>query len=989
MNLKELNYHYKKFKFGEDNFHELMKKRVKEILLVSSFYDAYIFEQDGRLSEQIVGEYKQLNLSTAPRITSVPTKEEALRKVSTNNYDLVITMMRIGETIPYELSTSLKQICPDIPILLLLNNAADINLIKKFPEKLKAIDNVFLWNGDCKIFLAMIKYVEDKWNIDHDTKIGMVRIILLVEDSINFYSSYLPLLYSLVMRQTQLLIETELNDINKRLRMRARPKVVLVHNYEDALHFYKKYKEYVVCLISDIDFPKDDDQYLGAGIKLLTHIRRKNQDIPILMQSSNNDYKDEVISKEASFLQKRDRKLLPKLTAFIKQNLGYGDFIFKDEEDNYYAKATTLRQFEKTLTKIPDKSLLFHSNRNHFSSWLIAHGEFLVAKRIRPIRFDSFAEVSLLREFLKKTFKEVKSLRAKGKIIDLTNADIQEEDQIVRISEGSLGGKGRGLAFMNTLLNSMEFDKKYETVNISIPATCIIGTNEFDNFIEINGITTDISEYSDEYIQKYFIKCDLSKILQKQLKQVISEIFSPIAVRSSSLLEDSQAQPFAGVYSTYMIPNSHTDTELRYKDLTDAVKLVYSSIFIAKARAYIENVNYMIAEEKMAVIIQEVTGERHGDYYFPNFSGVAQSYNFYPTSDLKNSDGLATLAVGLGKSVVEGENNLRFCPKYPQKNLLTPEYLVGNSQRTFYALNLAKTDIDLLKGEDATLEKVSIRNPIVAPAIKDIVTLWDYNSGNFSYGMFATGMPIVTFENIIKYKKLPLSDILQDVLEIGEIAMGVPVEIEFSVTLGDNQHKLPQPTFYILQIRPLTINSEEIFIDYDEIIPEECLLYSTFSMGNGLIKDVDHILYVKPDSFDNTETVQIQEEIDVINKAMVASDTQYLLIGPGRWGSRDRFLGVPTTFSNISNAKVIVEAGLENFRVDPSQGTHFFHNILSMNIGYICAPFGIKENSVRWDILETFETVMESQYVKLVKTTRKMKIKMDGKRGIGFVRIED
>jgi len=986
MDLKQLNYHYNKFKFGEDNFHYLMKKRVKDILMVSSFYDAYIFEQDGRLSEQIFGEYKHLNLTTIPRITSVPTKEEALRKVSIHNYDLVITMMRVGETIPYELSTAIKQISPNTPVLLLINNTGDINLIKKMPEKMVNIDNVFYWNGDSKLFLAMIKYVEDQWNCDFDTTVGLVRVILLVEDSVNFYSSYLPLLYAEIMKQTQLLIDTEMNDMNKRLRMRARPKVLLANNYEDAIEIYNKYQEFIVCLISDIDFPKKNDDYLGAGIKLLKEIRSLNSDLPILMQSSNQDYQSEVLKNKASFIRKHDRNLIKDLKIFIKTNLGYGDFVFKDEKGNIYGKASSLKEFEKVLSEIPDYSLLYHSKRNHFSSWLIAHGEFLVAKKIRPMDSSEFSSIDELRSFLLNTFKEVKSLRARGKIINFDNAEFNLEDQIVKIAEGSLGGKGRGLAFMNSLLNSMEFDESYPEVNISIPATCIIGTNEFDNFIELNNLTPDISEKSDTEIESYFLECKLSPELEKRLYKIILELKTPLAVRSSSLLEDSQAQPFAGIYSTYMLPNISEDVEVRFEDLKNAIKLVYSSIFVKKARDYIENVNYMIAEEKMAILIQEVTGSRFGDYYFPNFSGVAQSFNFYPTSDLNNSDGIATIALGMGKSVVEGENTFRFCPKYPKKELLSGEYLVGNSQKEFYAIDLACKTYDFLNGEDVCLKKVSIKDPSIKPALSEVLSYWDYNNKTFISGMFGDGIPVVTFENIVKYNRFPLSAILEDILSIGEVAMGVPVEIEFAVSLQPNALKIQKPTFYILQIRPLSINSEDVIINSQEGTPEDCLIYSQYSMGNGVVKDLSYIVYVKPESFDNTKTIEIVDEINSINQEMFQNNIQYVLIGPGRWGTRDRFLGIPTAFSNISMAKVIVEVGLENFRVDPSQGTHFFHNILSMNIGYVSVPYGEKGNIMNWDKLEEMEIVKETKYMKVVKTKQSLIVKMDGKKGLCFIK---
>jgi CheY-like chemotaxis protein len=934
MKMEELNYYYNKFKFGEDIFHNLMQTQIKEILLVSTFYDAFIFEQDGRLSEQIFGEYRQLNLSTAPRITSVPSGKDALHKLEQNSYDLVILMMRIGEIGPFELSKLIKDKKPDLPVLLLLNVQSDLVIIENHKDEMGFIDDVFIWNGDTKLFLAMVKNIEDKLNVAHDTEIGLTRVILLIEDSVHYYSIFLPLLYSVIMRQTQRLIQEELTDINKRLRMRARPKVLLVHSYEDACEIYEKYKEYMVCIISDVKYSHEGKLDNEAGIKLIKKIKDESDDIPMILQSSEAENALKAKELGVFFIDKNSKKLLYNLRDFIIKNLGFGDFIFRDDNNKEIARVTTLSDFESVLNKVPDESLLYHSNSNHFSNWLVAHGEVILAKKIRPMKATDFPSVGELRSFLLNIFDEVRKEKSRGKIINFHEASLSEMNQIIRLSEGSLGGKGRGLAFLNALLVTMEFDKEFPEVSISLPSTAIIGTNEFDLFLEHLDNDDRITDLPDREIDILFLEGHLSEELMSKLDVYLDKVNYPIAVRSSGLLEDSQSQPFAGVYRTFMLPNNHPDKNIRLKQLTDAIKLVFASVYLKNARSYIEGLNYKTEEEKMAVIIQEIAGCYHSEnHYYPHISGAAESYNFYPTSYMENADGIASIALGLGKSVVEGKANYRFCPKYPQLEPLQPEERIRNSQKEYYALNTEIREFNLIDGEDTTMRRLDLKTAEKEGSIKHLVSVWDYQNNRFNDSLATKGLRVLTFPGILKYGFFPLAEILQNILEIGEVALGTPVEIEFAVNLNQNISEKILPFFYILQIRPLSVSAETYSIDTSKLDKDKLFLYTEKGMGNGCIENIRDIIYLDNDRFDKTQTIKMQEEIEKINQTMKELNREFILIGPGRWGTRDRFLGVPVRWAQINKAKVIVETGLEDFIIEASQGTHFFHNIVAMQVG--------------------------------------------------------
>lgn len=987
MDTQELNYYYNKFKYGEDCYHYLMANKVREILLVSTFYDAFIFEQDGRLSEQIFGEYRQLNLSTAPMITSVPTGEDALQLLSEKKFDLVVTMPHIGTLSPFELAQRIKAQYPELPVLLLLNMLSDIKLTEVSEQRLRYFDNVFLWNGDTKLFLAMVKSVEDKRNLEFDTKIGLVRVILLVEDSVQFYSIFLPLLYEEIVKQTQILISEELNDINKRLRMRARPKVILAHTYEEAMDIYTRYQEYIIAVISDISFARQGKLDHEAGIKLISKVKENIYDVPTILLSSDAQNYEKAVAIKSTFIHKHSKHLLQQLRDFIKNNLGFGDFVFRNSQGEEIDRAHTLAEFEEKLKVVPDESIVYHSRRNHFSAWLMARGETQIARQMRLLTLNDFASTTEVRQHLVTTLKNIRVARNKGKIINFSPHNLFENTQITRLGEGSLGGKGRGLAFLNALLVTMEFEKQFPTVQISLPATAVIGTNEYDEFILRNQIYNQNLEFqSNAAIDQIFLNGELSPELCAKLRIFLENITYPLAVRSSGLLEDSYSQPFAGIYRTYMLPNNHPDINVRYQQLSDAIRLVFASVFIKNARTYIENLNHQVEEEKMAVILQQFVGTPFADtFFYPHISGVAQSYNFYPIAGLKSADGIAQIAVGMGKAVIDGKKIFRFCPRFPNIELIPPQTLLGNSQTTFYALDLRRRSFDLLAGEETTIAELPLSIAEEQGALEQIASVWDYADNRLVPGLDKPGPRVIAFENILKYNTFPLASILERLLDIGEKAFGTPIEIEFAVNLTNQPERNITPTFYILQIRPLGISTEEIILNPAEIERDRMLLFTDSALGNGSIEGIQDIIYIDPKKFDNLKTIEIQEEIEQLNSMLKEANRPYLLIGPGRWGSRDRFLGIPVKFGQISQARAIVEVGLEGFDIDPSQGTHFFHNVVALRIGYFNVPHNSNRNFIDWDWLYQQPVITRTNHCVHVHTPDTLTIKIDGRTGVGLI----
>lgn len=968
-----------------DVFHDLMPFKVREILLVANLYDAYNIEEEGRFSEHILGEYYQLNLSSMPRVTGVTTMDEALEQLKSRHFDMVIIMMGVDKNIPVAQSRVLKNEFPYIPIFLLLNNNSDIALFHEKPALLNAVDKLFVWNGDSKIFFAMVKHLEDKVNVENDTRIGLVRVILLVEDSAKYYSRYLPMLYSSVMEQTRRNIDDVTTDeLYKVLRLRARPKILLASNYEDAIAIYHKYKEFMLCLITDVKYDRQGILDSEAGFVLVRQIREEIKDLPVIIQSSNENNANTAYLLKTTFINKNSDSLLQEIKSFISHYLGFGNFIFKTPEGREVAIARSIKEFERQLKVIPDESLLFHSRRNHFSLWFMARGEVQVAKLINPYRTTDFESTQEIREFLLKAIQQYRNEKNKGKVVSFEDSEVLEETNIVSLASGSLGGKGRGVAFVNTLIHNFDFSGIVPNIRIRAPKTCIVGTDEFERFLDRNKLADKIlNERDHEVIKKWFFAGTFSDVFVKRMRKVLKSIEKPIAIRSSGLFEDSRLQPFAGIFETYLLPNNHPDFDVRLNQALDAIKLVYASVYSKTARGYVEAIHYKIEEEKMAVVIQEVVGEQYGDYFYPHISGVAQSYNYYPFAHMKPEEGFAVAALGLGKYVVEGEKAYRFSPKYPDTDINSPRDQYLNSQMYFYAVDLSKRDIDLMEGDTAGLARLEIDVAEEHGTLKHLASVYDLEQETINPGLGRPGPRIVNFANVLKYNYAPMAKTIEVVLDIVKEALGSPVEIEFAIDL--NKDSSYRSSFFVLQIKPLIGNASDYTIDLDAVDRPNLILYSEKGMGNGVIDDVCDLIYVDREVFDKSMTEKMAEEIEVLNKQMAAEERKYILIGPGRWGTRDRWIGIPVQWAQISNARIIVETSLEGFPLDASSGSHFFHNVTSMNVGYFSVVEGIGKNFIDWEMLNSMEEINRTTYFRHIRLQKPFVIKMDGRKRIAVV----
>lgn len=975
-----------KSNYNRDIYHDLMPFKVKEILLVSSLYDAYNIEKEGRFSEYVLGEYHQMNLTASPRITGVTTLEETLEQLEAKHYDFIILMMGIEKKSHLKLCKAIKKKYPDIPIFMLMNNNKNIRYFKEKKNELKHIDKVFVWKGDSKIFVTMIKLLEDEVNVANDTEIGMVRVILLVEDSPLYYSLYLPVLYRVVMEQTQRIIDdVSTDELYKVLRMRARPKIIHASTFEEAVKIIEKYREYLLCLITDVEFEHKGQLDHQAGISLLEYTREKCGKLPAILQSSDASFADKAENLNAVFINKNSDTIIHEFKNFISQYLGFGDFIYRNINGEPIAVARSLKDFENLLHTVPDESLIYHAKQDHFSLWLMARGEIQAAKILNPAKVTDFSSPQSLREYLINIIGNFRDEKNVGKVVPFDEKAIVDEHNIVMLSEGSYGGKGRGIAFLNTLINNFDFTKYTQDINIRAPKTSIIGTREFETFLERNDLRDAINKTDDdEKLKKIFLKSDLSSSLIKKLEAIVRLIDKPIAIRSSGMFEDSVSQPFAGVFDTYLLPNNDKDIEVRLKHLTDSVKLVFASVYSHTARDYIEAINLRIEEEKMAVIIQEVVGHTYDNVFYPHISGVAQSYNFYSVAHMRPEEGFVIVALGLGKYVVEGEKAFRFSPKYPQMDISSPKEQYKNSQLEFYAVDLKKQDIDLLEGDIAGLIRLDIETAEEHGTLKHLASVYDSHDDRIIPGLTKNGPRLINFANILKYKYIPLARTIEIVLDVVKEAFGTPVEIEFAVDL--EKDKDGKASLYLLQIKPLIGLIQDYDIDTNNLKTEDMLLYSERSMGNGLIDDISDVLYVDKDQFDKNKTTEMTEEIEKLNAKMKSEGRRYVLIGPGRWGTRDRWLGIPVNWTQISNAKIIVETSLEDYPLDASWGSHFFHNVTAMNVGY-CSVDSLKKNNcfIAWDILDEQKLINSGKYLKHVRFEKPLTIKMDGKKRITII----
>lgn len=974
---------------NRDVYHDLMPFKVREILLIANLYDAYSIEREGRFSEHVLGEYSQLNLTSVPRITGVSSANEAFEQLQAKHYDLIIFMVGVDKKLPVELSKKIKIEYPYIPVFFLLNNNKDIAFFKTENQKITCVDRMFVWNGESQMFFAMIKLLEDRINAENDTRVGLVRVIVLVEDSPQYYSRYLPMLYNIVMEQTKRIIDdVSTDELYKVLRLRARPKILLASNYEEAVEILDKFKEYLLCLITDVKYDLKGVPDENAGAKLVEYIRQRVKDLPIVVQSSDPQNSQIAFDLKATFIDKNSESLLEEFKSFIVHYLGFGNFIYRNQSGTQIAIAKSLREFEAHLKTIPDESLFYHAKKDHFSLWLMARGEIQVAKIINPKKVSDFKTPQLLREYLLEIIQQFRNEQNRGKIIPFEESAIPDESNVVSLMDGSLGGKGRGVAFINTLIFNYDFTQHVPNIHVKAPKTLVIGTVEFEYFIDRNNLRESIFNglpYDD--LKKVFLEAKLTDTLMKRLKVVLRHIKKPIAIRSSGLFEDSLMQPFAGIFETYLLPNNHHDLNVRLQQASDAIKLVYASVYSNMARGYIQAVNYKLEEEKMAVVIQEVVGNRFGDYFYPHISGVAQSYNYYPFAHMKPEEGFAVVALGLGKYVVEGERAYRFSPKYPETDINSPKDLYRNSQIDFFAVDLAKKDLNLLEGDTAGLAKLPISDSEIHGTLSHLASVYDPDSNRISPGLNSAGPRIVNFADVLKYNYAPLAKTIEAVLDVVKEAMGTPVEIEFAVDL--KKDKEMKASFYLLQIKPLIGNEQDYNIDLDDIKQEDIILFSETGMGNGMIDYITDVIYVDREKFDKSQTLAMSEEIDKLNAEMFRENRKYILIGPGRWGTRDRWIGIPVNWPQISNAKIIVETALEGFPLDASSGSHFFHNVTSMNVGYFSLPYINARNFVRWEVLDKQKLVKQTGFFKHVRFEKPLTVRMDGRKRISLITFEN
>lgn len=963
-------------------FHELMLIKVREILFVSSPYDAFIVEEDGSPASRIINEYSGLNLSMPPRVTRTSSASEALSLLNTKKFDLVITMPNLDDMDTCSLGLEIKRLDPGLPVILLAHTPKSI-----YPftggKDCTGIDRIYIWSGNSDLLLAIIKNTEDSLNVEHDTQTAQVRVLILVEDSPVYYSSFLPLIYKEIVKQTQAVLEVGLNEEHRLLTMRARPKILIAENYEDAMNLCIKYRSFLFGIISDTSIPKNGKLVDDAGFLLLSKIKKEIPDLPLLMLSSKASNKNKADLIDAVFLDKNSPNLLSELHDFFLAHLGFGDFIFRMPDGSVIDRASDLRDLEKRVAKIPDESLIYHAERNHFSNWIMSRSEISLASRFRDVRASEFKCADEMRDYIIANISAVRKWRQIGVVAKYKSHNFDADiNDFVKIGNGSLGGKARSLAFMSAMLNQNSgIYEKYPDINIGVPKTLVISTDGFESFISLNGLKNFAEkDYPDGEVAESFSKAGLPEWLTKDIASYLAQVKYPLSVRSSSLLEDSQFLPYAGVYQTYMIPNNHPDFSIRLQHLITAIKLVYASTYYQSAKAFSRRTSGKPQEEAMAVIIQQMTGEEYGDYFYPAISGVAQSHNFYPVSNMKPEEGIAHIALGLGKTVVEGGKTVRFSPKYPAllPQFSTVDDILANAQRFFYSLKIRNYPEALNFISCSNLEKREINDAADEYPVRTLSGIYVPEEHRIRDTDYMPGTRILTFDAVLKHGMFPLSGLICDMLEMGRKSMGCPVEIEFSVNLSSGKKK--KSGFFFLQMRPMVAGGErfEVEITGQELARAFCR--SRQALGNGKNEEMADIVYVKPEAFKLEETKRIAEEIDRINAGLFREKRPYLLIGPGRWGSADRWLGIPVQWRNISGVGAVIELRNEKIKAEPSQGSHFFQNITSLGIHYITVTEGGPDDYFNWNWLNSLPYYQETGYMRHVRLDRNLTLKIDGKK---------
>ncbi len=965
-------------------YHDLMRYRVREILLVSTVYDAWVLEQDHNLSERLFNEYVQLDLRYVPRITRVNSGAAALDKMRTRPYDLVLCLTRLPDMGPLEFRSKVKELAPGRPVVFLTYDALDTSLRDKLRERAE-LDRVFYWFRDVNALTSIVKNVEDYRNAPADTRRG-VQVILLVEDSPRYYSLFLPAIYTELLTQTRRLISEGINDFQRLQRMRARPKIILAETLRQARSYLRLYKNNILGVISDVRYPAGGELDEQAGFVLASEVKAELPDVPVLLQSAELHNRESAERLGYGFLHKESQNLSTELRDFILENFGFGDFVFRLPDGTEVARAANLYEMYDILPDVPDRSILYHAGHNHFSTWLRARSEFGLAEELRPLKVTDFDGAVAVRRIMHDALRRLTRSVRDGEVREFAPDRMAARDNFNKLGSGSLGGKGRGLAFINALLARNRFDERYPKVHIAVPNTFVLCTDVYEEFIDTNGLRAWAKDCDDDaQIAERFQACLLPVRIESDLRALLSKASYPLAVRSSSLLEDNQTLPFAGIYNTYMLPNNHPDLELRFGQLCTAIKQVYASIFSRGPREYIKNTGYRLDEERMAVVIQELAGRTHGSRHYPSFSGVARSYNYYPFAGIEPEDGTASLAVGLGKTIVESQRVYHFCPAYPRANppwASNEEYL-ANTQTRFYALDISRPDLGVVPDEDFSLLHLDIAEAEQDGVLRALASSWSPQDRAVR-DYLIPGMPrVVRFAQILKYKSIPLSQILRDLLKAGEKSFGAPVEIEFAVDLDPKDEE--RADFSFLQIRPMVVTEKHCTIDPDNIVPAELVCSSVQAMGNGRYEDIHDLVYIRPDRWDALRTRQMAKEIESINRRFSREGRNYILLGFGRWATSDPLLGVPVDFAQVSQARIIIEADRHDLWVEPSQGSHFFQNMLALRIGYLFIKESRRGNMVDWDWLDEQESHHSTRHFRHLRFDEPLIVDIDGRNSLGII----
>lgn len=966
----------------ETAFDQLMQKRIHKVLLICSSYDAFMLEEDGRIDEQIFNEYVSLNLRHPPQFIQAYSAEEAFEVLQSTQIDLVISMLNVGGMDPFSLSKKIKANYAEIPIVVLTPFSREVTL-KLSNEDTSSIDYVFCWLGNTDLLLAIIKLIEDRMNAPHDvTEVG-VQCIILVEDSVRFYSSYLPIIYKIVFKQSRKFMTEGLNAHQQMMRMRGRPKILLARNYEEALDLYTTYQSNTLGIISDVSFKHHGKKDSQAGIALAKKVKEDNPYLPFLLQSSNAQMINIAKDLRVGFIHKQSKLLLQELKDFINNYLAFGDFVFVNPDSGEeVARVSDLKELQETLLSIPNHSLKYHFSRDHISKWLTARALFPIATVVKELKVNDDTDIDQAKQNLYHTIGVFRMNKGRGIIAAFERDRFDDYVTFSRIGEGSVGGKARGLAFLSALIKKYPVFKSFPDIIITIPRTVVIAVDVFETFMDNNALyPIALSDASDEEILKAFVSALLPTSLRKDLKRFTSVIQKPVAVRSSSLLEDSHHQPFAGIYSTYMIPRANDDEQMS-EQIGLAIKCVYASVYFKSSKAYMASTMNLIDEERMGIVLQEIVGQPHENRFYPTFSGVGRSLNFYPIHPEKSEEGVVNVALGLGKHIVEGGTSLRFSPYYPQKviQLSSPEMIARETQKNFYALDMDSSHFEPSVDDSINLKKLDLRDALKDGSLRWIGSLFDMQNQMIRDGVAGgEGYPLVTFANILKYDTFPLAEIMQKVLEIGQAEMNQPVEIEFAVDLQTPDDS--PSVLYLLQIRPIVDSRCSLGPSIEIIDDGASFIYSESALGNGVINDIADVVYVKTQDYKPSMNADIAREVEKINNQLQKENKPYLLIGPGRWGSQDSWLGVPVRWGQICGARAIVEMGLENYNVDPSQGTHFFQNLTSLRVAYISVNTHLNQGKLDMEWLNSQPALWESDKVRHVRFSKNFTVSIDGKLG--------